>query len=94
MEKTLQKKASPIRDKFLTLIKKTFSKEQENTEDIERQALLSDIEEAISDIRYARNCFEEARDPEMIEACIFEIKSAEARYSFLLRKAKLMSIKI
>jgi len=24
----------------------------------------------------------------MIEACIYEIKSAEARYSFLLRKAK------
>ncbi len=93
MEKTLQKK-HPIHDKFLSLIKKTFSKETENSEDIERQALLSDIEDAISDIRYARNCFEEAKDPEMIEACIFEIKSAEARYSFLLRKAKLMSIKI
>lgn len=94
MEKTLAKKESQTREKFFTLIKKLFSKEMENAEDIERQNLLSDIEEAISDIRYARNCFEEARDPEMIEACIFEIKSAEARYSFLLRKAKLMSIKI
>ena len=56
---------------------------------MERRVLLSEIEEALADIRHARSCFEEAHDPEMIEACIFEIKSAEARYSFLLRKAKL-----
>ena len=94
MEKTLPKNQTPLRDKFLSFIKKSFAKDEENTEAIERQNLLSEIEEAISDIRHARNCFEEARDPEMIEACIFEIKSAEARYSFLLRKAKLMSVKL
>ena len=94
MEKTLQKKSSPHYKKILTFIKNSFSKEIANAEEIERRALLSDIENALSDIRYARNCFEEARDPEMIEACIFEIKSAEARYSFLLRKAKLLSLEI
>ncbi len=94
MEKTVQKNHSPLAEKVFALAKKVFFKEPENTKEIERQALLEDIEQAISDIRYARNCFEEARDPEMIEACIFEIKSAEARYSFLLRKAKLMSVKI
>jgi len=94
MEKTLQKKNLSIREKLLPLFKKLLSTDAEDTADIERRALLADIEEALSDIRHARNCFEEARDPEMIEACIFEIKSAEARYSFLLRKAKLMSLKI
>lgn len=92
MEKTIKKKF-PLSEKLSTFIK-FFTKPKIADGDVERQTLLSDIEEALTDIRHARNCFEEARDPEMIEACIFEIKSAEARYSFLLRKAKLMSLKI
>ena len=36
MEKTLAKKESSSREKFFTLIKKLFSKEMENTEDIVR----------------------------------------------------------
>ncbi len=92
MEKTIKKKSS-FGEKFSPFFN-FFAKRKASDTDIERQALLSDIEDALTDIRHARNCFEEARDPEMIEACIFEIKSAEARYSFLLRKAKLMSLKI
>ncbi|MBR3848801.1 MAG: DUF2508 family protein [Oscillospiraceae bacterium] len=92
MEKTIEKK-STLHEK-LTQVLNLFTKRKEKDGDFERQALLSDIEAALTDIRHARNCFEEARDPEMIEACIFEIKSAEARYSFLIRKAKLMSLKI
>ena len=94
MEKTLEKKHSSIREKLYPFFKSLLSKDAEDIADAERRNLLSDIEKALSDIRHARNCFEEARDPEMIEACIFEIKSAEARYSFLIRKAKLMSYKI
>ena len=72
---------------------KFFSKNIEDTESFEKRKLLSDIEEALSDLRLAKNCFEDAKDPEMIEACVYEIKSAEARYNFLLRKAKLMTLK-
>ncbi len=68
-----------------------FKKKEETKVSDEKEKLLSEIEEALSDLRYARNCFKEAKEPEMIEACIYEIKSAEARYSFLLRKAKLMA---
>ena len=92
MEKTIEKKSS-FGEKFAPLIS-LFAKKKSDDGEGERRALLSDIEDALTDIRHARNCFEEARDPEIIEACIFEIKSAEARYSFLLRKAKLMSLKI
>jgi hypothetical protein len=53
-----------------------------------RRELLHDLEETLAELRYARNCFENAREPEIIEACVYEIKSAEARYSYLLRKAK------
>lgn len=70
-----------------------FPKKEENLAMYEKKRLLSDIEDALSDLRQAKNCFEDARDPEMIEACVYEIKSAEARYNFLLKKAKLLAAK-
>ena len=89
MDKVLEKKIHSSLKENLSSIKKLFAKPVEDQQKLEKQALLEDIEKAISDIRYARLCFEDAKSPEMIEACIYEIKSAEARYSFLLRKAKL-----
>ncbi len=73
-----------LREKLTSL----FIKKQEDTISSEKKQLLAEIEKSLADLRYARSCFADARDPEMIEACIYEIKSAEARYSFLLRKAK------
>lgn len=73
-----------LREKISSL----FIKKEEDTVSAEKKQLLAEIEKALGDLRYARGCFADARDPEMIEACIYEIKSAEARYSFLLRKAK------
>lgn len=73
-----------LREKISAL----FVKKQEDAVSAEKKQLLAEIEDALGDLRYARSCFGDARDPEMIEACIYEIKSAEARYSFLLRKAK------
>lgn len=62
--------------------------EEESPEVKSRRAILSEIDATLKDLRAARNCFENASDPEIVEACVYEIKSAEARYSFLLRKAK------
>lgn len=90
MDKAI-KKEGIIRKKIRTQLSSLFQKKQEDTVSLEKKQLLSDIEEALADLRYARGCFEEARDPEMIEACVYEIKSAEARYSYLLRKAKLIA---
>ena len=81
-------KESNKQKKFIQHILSFFKKDKESAIPCEKEKLLYEIEEAISDLRYARNCFKEAHEPEMIEACIYEIKSAEARYSFLLRKAK------
>lgn len=92
MDNVMQKESGRYK-KILLYITSLFKKKEENVQSYEKKKLLSEIEEALSDIRYARNCFEEAKEPEMIEACIYEIKSAEARYSFLLRKAKLMAEK-
>lgn len=79
-----------MRDRLLKKIG-TVQKESSSSEDIyraSRRELLSDLDETLAELRYARNCFENAREPEIIEACVYEIKSAEARYNYLLRKAK------
>ena len=65
-----------------------FSKPQESPETVSRRALLRELDDTLAALRYARNCFEHASDPEIVEACVYEIKSAEARYSYLLRRAK------
>lgn len=65
-----------------------FSKPEEDPEVVSRRALLRELDDTLAELRYARSCFENASDPEIVEACVYEIKSAEARYSFLLRKAK------
>ena len=57
-------------------------------ETISRRALLNEIDETLSELRYARALFESAYEPEIVEACVYKIKSAEARYNYLLRKAK------
>lgn len=92
MDKILGKESSFFRKLFSETIA-TLTKKKEPDLSEERKQLLADIEKALDDLRYARDCFSAARDPEIIEACIFEIKSAEARYSFLLRKAKRLSEK-
>ena len=68
--------------------KQVFVKPAEDRQARQRRGLLRELDKTLAELRYARNCFEDASDPEIIEACVYEIKSAEARYSFLLRKAK------
>ncbi len=92
MDKILSKKSTFIKTVFANAIVGLFQKKTPALSE-EKKLLLSDIEQALDDLHYARDCFSAATDPEIIEACIFEIKSAEARYSFLLRKAKRLSEK-
>ncbi len=103
MDNAIQKKVAP-QNKFLKMdivssIKRFMSttiggkKNKPDDDALARRELLEDIEETLMNLRYARSCFENAKDPEVIEACVYEIKSAETRYSFLLRKAKLLGEK-
>ncbi len=101
MDKVFTKPAEPeaknpsgFRQKLSSLISKLLKSEATPDKAAnEKKYLLREIEDALSDLRYARNCFEEANDPEMIEACIYEIKSAETRYSYLIRRAKRLADK-
>lgn len=50
----------------------------------DRSAMLSDIEQAKSELDCAYINFENALDPDLIDCYIYQLKSAQMRYKFLL----------
>ena len=68
-------------------------KKKPSAQTLSRRTLLNEIDDTLSELRYARALFESASEPEIVEACVYKIKSAEARYNYLLRKAKECNIK-
>ncbi|MBE6915832.1 MAG: DUF2508 family protein [Ruminococcaceae bacterium] len=81
---------------FLTLLRiriscaahALFDLKTADTERRMKQDLLTELNHSLSNIRATRSAFREATDSDLIEALIFELKSEEARYNFLLKKAK------
>ena len=71
----------------LPAILKRFEKKKDDPALLSRRELLRELDETLSDLHYAHACFESANEPEIVEACVYKIKSAEARYAYLLRKA-------
>ena len=54
----------------------------------EQKRLLDEYYNTLADLRYARAAFENAVDPEVISACVYEINAAQKRYSYLLARIK------
>ena len=80
---------------FLRRLRTAFTKtraEQETPMSVEKRALMRELDETLMALRNARQNFEMASSPEIIEAAIYEIKSAESRYGFLLRRAKQLEL--
>ena len=67
----------------MNLFKKKESEEQRNIRE-----LIDALNEARDDIHVAQLQFDNATDPELVEASVYEISSAKARYNFLLRRAR------
>ena len=42
-------------------------------ETVSRRALLNEIDDTLSELRYARALFESAYEPEIVEACVYKI---------------------
>lgn len=55
---------------------------------IELTGLLADITDTKILLNRAYTDFNNSVDPELIEACVFEINSLHSRYSYLIRKVK------
>lgn len=56
----------------------------------ENQKLIEEIDRTRNTIESARNHFEQVVDPTLIDCYIYELKAAQLRYQFLLRRFKLM----
>ena len=50
--------------------------------------LVEDIERTKGDLARAYNAFDYTVEPELVEACVYEISAIQARYSYLMRKIK------
>ena len=56
--------------------------------DAEQDELLSALAETRSALEGARLSFENASEPELVDATVFEINSLQARYNYLLRRVR------
>lgn len=54
----------------------------------EQQELLDSLRRAQRDLSHAYIAFNDAVDPELVESCIYEIRSLQARINYLLRRMK------
>ncbi len=52
------------------------------------QELVEDIERTKGDLARAYNRFDYTVEPELVEACVYEISAIQSRYSYLMRKVK------
>lgn len=50
--------------------------------------LLDEIRATVSMLKAGRQWFETESDDDLIEACVFQLESLEARYRYLIRLAK------
>lgn len=55
---------------------------------VRTSALLEDIRSTIIQINSVRRWFDTESDADMIEACVYQLESLEARYRYLIKLAK------
>jgi hypothetical protein len=53
-----------------------------------QQELMLSLQEAQTALQHAYLAFDDAVDPDLVEACIFEIRSLQSRINYLLRRMK------
>ena len=64
------------------------NKEEHLQQDLDLVELREQIDQIKEEIDAARNHFEQAVDPTLIDCYIYEINAAQLRYQFLLRRFK------
>lgn len=65
-----------------------LKKEVGTREDTERTELRDGLEQTRVQIQQAYLQFDSVKDPDLIESSVFEIKSLQAKYTYLLRRMK------
>lgn len=65
-----------------------FGRRGESEQAEERRILMEGLTQTKLLMNQAYLSFNSVYDPDLIESCVFEINSLQARYSYLLRKLK------
>ena len=60
--------------------------EQEKTQ--ENQRLLEEYYDTLIQLRHVRSVFQQVTDPELINACVYEMNALQQRYTYLLQRIK------
>ena len=60
----------------------TQEKQQQN------QRLLGEYYDTLIQLRQVRSAFQQVTDPELINACVYEMNALQQRYSYLLQRIK------
>jgi hypothetical protein len=76
------------KDKILEYI---FSNAQQHSNE---DAIITAIEDAVNQIEFARNFFENVCEPKLVDYAIYLEEAAKARYEFLLSEAKRRKIRV
>ena len=54
----------------------------------DNQRLLAEYYDTLIQLRHVRSVFEQVTDPELINACVFEMNALQQRYTYLLQRIK------
>lgn len=54
----------------------------------ENQRLLEEYYDVLVQLRHVRSVFQQVTDPELINACVYEMNALQQRYTFLLQRIK------
>ena len=54
----------------------------------ENQRLLAEYYDTLIHLRHVRSVFQQVTDPDLINACVYEMNALQQRYTFLLQRIK------
>ena len=54
----------------------------------ENQQLLEEYYDVLVQLRHVRSVFQQVTDPELINACVYEMNALQQRYTYLLQRIK------
>jgi len=58
----------------------------------ENQRLLEEYYDTLIQLRHVRSTFQQVTDPELINACVYEMNALQQRYTYLLQRIKVEKI--
>jgi len=70
------------------IFKRFFSARRQSAEEPERNELIEALQDTGERLRLAEIGFNNVSDPELVESCVYEIASLQARYNYLIKKAR------